>query len=169
VFPHHKARHLIGTPRAEGGDGLIRGWRWGLNVRAAVEQAGGVFDLGGMPEYYAPVRRYGIYADRGRDEVSSFQIQWLSGMIRLKLNNAFGLTSKATGWAEIGLMISFPKDEVSGDGAFYVFSNIEGRVCIYIIGKSTKKDRGGLKYREIAWLPELLYVRMNSLGSMFRR
>ena len=31
------------------------------------------------------------------------------------------------------------------------------------------KDRGGLKYREIARLPEFANVRMNSLGSMYRR
>ena len=30
------------------------------------------------------------------------------------------------------------------------------------------KDRGGLKYREIARLPEFASVRMNSLGSMYR-
>jgi hypothetical protein len=30
------------------------------------------------------------------------------------------------------------------------------------------KDRGGLKYQEIARLPEFSGVRMNSLGSMYR-
>jgi hypothetical protein len=30
------------------------------------------------------------------------------------------------------------------------------------------KDRGGLKYKEIARLPEFSGVRMNSLGSMYR-
>ena len=35
---------------------------------------------------------------------------WLSDTVRFKINNSFGLTSKATDWApEVGLMISFPK------------------------------------------------------------
>ncbi len=41
--------------------------------------------------------------------ISEVQV-WLSDTVRFKLYSAFGLTSKATGWApEIGLMISFPK------------------------------------------------------------
>jgi hypothetical protein len=119
VFPHHKAKHLIGTPELEtkAGIGLIRGFRWGtINVRVAVEQAGGVVDLGEYAvEYYKRLsKRFCVYAgiEGTQDEVefiSEFQI-WLSDNVRFKINNAFGLTTKATGWApEIGLMISFPK------------------------------------------------------------
>jgi len=59
-------------------------------------------------------KRLCVYAgiEGTQDEVefiSEFQL-WLSDTVRLKVNSAFGLTTKATGWApEIGLMISFPK------------------------------------------------------------
>jgi hypothetical protein len=119
VFPHHKTKYLIGTPELEtkAGIGLIRGFRWGtITVRAAVEQAGGVFDLGEYAvEYYKRLsKRLGLYAgiEGTQDElevISEVQL-WLSDTVRFKINNAYGLTSKATGWApEVGLMISFPK------------------------------------------------------------
>jgi hypothetical protein len=119
VLPHHKTKYLIGTPELEtkAGIGLIRGFRWGtIIVRAAVEQAGGVVDLGEYAiEYYKRLsRRLGVYAgiEGTQDElevISEVQL-WLSDTIRFKVNSAFGLTTKATGWApEIGLMISFPK------------------------------------------------------------
>jgi hypothetical protein len=119
VLPHHKTEYLIGTPELEtkAGIGLIRGFRWGtITVRAAVEQAGGVFELGEYAvEYYKRLsKRFCVYAgiEGTQDEVeliSEIQI-WLSDTVRFKVNNAFGLTTKATGWApEIGLMISFPK------------------------------------------------------------
>jgi hypothetical protein len=119
VLPHHKTKYLIGTPELEtkAGIGLIRGFRWGtIIVRAAVEQAGGVVDLGEYAiEYYKRLsRRLGVYAgiEGTQDElevISEVQL-WLSDTVRFKINSAFGLTTKATGWApEIGLMISFPK------------------------------------------------------------
>ncbi len=116
VFPHHKTKYLIGTPELEtkAGIGLIKGFRWGtITVRAAVEQAGGVFDLGEIAvEYYRRLSRaFCVYAgfEGTQDEIEFIaEIQWwLSDTVRLKLNNGFGVTSKATGWApEIGLMIS---------------------------------------------------------------
>jgi len=119
VFPHHKSKYLIGTPELEtkAGIGLIRGFRWGtITVRAAVEQAGGVFDLGEVAvEFYKRLSRsFCVYAgfEGTQDEVEFIaEIQWwLSDTVRFKVNNGFGLTSKATDWApEIGLMISFPK------------------------------------------------------------
>lgn len=119
VFPHHKAKHLIGTPELETkvGVGLIRGFRWGtITVRAAVEQSGGVVDLGEFAvEYYKRLsRRLCVYAgiEGAQDELEFIaEVQlWLSDSVRLKINNGFGLTSKATDWApEVGLMISFPK------------------------------------------------------------
>jgi hypothetical protein len=119
VLPHHKTKYLIGTPELEtkAGIGMIRGFRWGtIIVRAAVEQAGGVFELGEYAvEYYKRLsKRFCVYAgiEGTQDEVeliSEIQL-WLSDTVRFKVNNAFGLTTKATGWApEIGLMISFPK------------------------------------------------------------
>lgn len=119
VFPHHKAKYLIGTAELEtkAGIGLIRGFRWGtISARVAVEQTGGVFDLGEYAvEYYKRLsKRLCVYAgiEGTQDELEFIsEVQWwLSGTVRFKINNAFGLTSKATGWApEIGLMMSFPK------------------------------------------------------------
>lgn len=116
VFPHHKTKYLIGTPELEtkAGIGLIKGFRWGtITVRAAVEQAGGVFDLGEIAvEYYRRLSRaFCIYAgfEGTQDEIEFIaEVQWwLSDTVRLKFNNGFGVTSKATDWApEIGLMIS---------------------------------------------------------------
>lgn len=119
VFPHHRTKYLIGTPDLEtkAGIGLIKGFRWGtITVRAAVEQAGGHFDLGEFAvEYYRRLSRsFCVYAgfEGVQDEIEFIaEVQWwLSETVRFKINNGFGLTSKATGWApEIGLMISFPK------------------------------------------------------------
>ena len=119
VFPHHKSKPLIGTPEFEtkAGVGLIKGFRWGtITVRAAVEQAGGHFDLGEIAvEYYKRLSKaFCIYAgfEGTQDEIEFIaEIQWwLSDSVRFKINNGFGVTSKATDWApEIGLMISFPK------------------------------------------------------------
>jgi len=119
VFPHHKTKYLIGTPELEtkAGIGMIRGFRWGtITVRAAVEQAGGVFDLGEIAvEYYRRLSRtIGVYAgfEGTQDEIEFIaEVQWwLSDAVRLIFNNGFGVTSKATDWApEVGLMISFPR------------------------------------------------------------
>jgi hypothetical protein len=119
VFPHHKTKFLIGTPKLEtkAGVGLIKGFTWGtITVRAAVEQAGGVFELGEYAvEYFKRLSKTvcvygGIEGTQDEVELISEIQLWLSDTVRFKINNAFGLTSKAAGWApEIGLMISFPK------------------------------------------------------------
>lgn len=119
VFPHHRAKHLIGTQDLEtkAGIGIIKGFRWGtLIARAAVEQAGGVFDLGEIAvEYYKRLSRsFCVYAgfEGTQDEIEFIaEVQWwLSDTVRFKINSGFGVTSKATDWApEVGLMISFPK------------------------------------------------------------
>lgn len=118
VVPHHKSKPLIGTSEVEvkAGVGMIKGFRWGqITVRAAVEQSGG-FNLGEYAvEYYNRLSKsVGVYAgfEGNQDELEFItELQWwLSDTVRLKLNNAFGLTSKATDWGpEVGLMISFPK------------------------------------------------------------
>lgn len=119
VFPHHTSKSLIGTPDLETkvGIGMIRGFRWGtITVRTAIEQAGGVFDFGEYAvEYYKRLsKRFCLYTgiEGSQDELEWIaEIQWwLSDTVRFMLNNAFGLTSKATDWApEVGLMISFPR------------------------------------------------------------
>jgi len=119
VFPHHKAKPLIGTPELEtkAGIGLIRGFRWGtITVRAAVEQAGGVFNLGEFAiEYYKRLsKKFCVYAgvEGSQGEYMAIaEIQWwVSDTVRFKINNGFGISSKGSDWApEIGLMISFPK------------------------------------------------------------
>ncbi len=118
VVPHHKSKPLIGTSEieAKAGIGMIKGFRWGqITVRAAVEQAGG-FNLGEYAvEYYNRLsKRVGVYAgfEGNQDELEFItELQWwLTDSVRIMINNAFGVTSKATDWApEIGLMISFPK------------------------------------------------------------
>jgi len=117
VFPHHESKVLIGTPDLETkvGIGMIRGFRWGtITVRTAIEQAGGVLDFGEYAvEYYKRLSKsFGVYTgiEGSQDEIEWIaEIQWwLSKTVRFKINNAVGLTSKATDWApEIGLMISF--------------------------------------------------------------
>ena len=119
VFSHHKTKPLIGTPELEtkAGIGLIRGFRWGtITLRAAFEQAGGSVSFGEYAiEYYKRLSpSFCFYAgfEGAQDELTFIaEIQWwLSDTVRFKINNGFGVTSKATGWApEIGLMISFPK------------------------------------------------------------
>ncbi len=119
VFPHHKTKYLIGTPDVEtkAGIGLIKGFDWGtLIVRAAVEQAGGHFDLGEYAvEWYKRLSGgLGLYAgiEGTQDELEFItEVQWwLNDFIRFKFNNAFGVTKKATGWApEVGIMISFKR------------------------------------------------------------
>ncbi len=119
VVPHHKSKPLIGTPDLEtkAGIGMIRGFGWGtITVRLAVEQAGGVFDLGEYAvEFYKRLsKRIGVYTgiEGSQDELEYIaEVQlWLSDTVRFKINSGFGLTSKATDWApEIGLMISFPR------------------------------------------------------------
>jgi len=119
VFPHHKNRPLIGTPELEtkAGIGIVRGFTWGtVTVRAAVEQTGGVFDLGEYAiEYYKRLsKRFCVYAgvEGSQGEYMAIaEIQWwLSDTVRFKINSGFGISSKGSDWApEIGLMMSFPK------------------------------------------------------------
>lgn len=121
VLPHHKEKVLIGTSGTEikFGTGLIRGFRWGtLTARAAVEFASGSssqFDVGEYAVEY--LKRLGprwrIYAglEGTQDELSAIaELQWhLSKHVVLKINNGFGITSKATDYApEIGILFSIP-------------------------------------------------------------
>ena len=118
VFPFQKSKPLIGTPDWEFafGTGVVRGFSWGtLTARAAVANSGGSFEIGEYAVEYLKrlSRRLRIFGavEGSEDEVeliAEAQV-FLTPRIVLKLNNAFGATSKATDWApEIGVLFSFP-------------------------------------------------------------
>lgn len=117
VFPVQRSKLLIGTPDWEFkvGVGMVRGLSWGtISLRAAVANVGGTFEPGEYAfEYLRRVsRRVRLFAaiEGSEDEVELIgEAQlFLTPNIYLKLNNAFGVTSKATDWApEVGLMLSF--------------------------------------------------------------
>lgn len=119
VFPFQKHRKLIGTQDWEFklGTGIVRGFSWGTaTVRAALEYdaAEGTAALGEYAIEYlkriAPALRVLAAVEGSEDEVELItEAQWfLRPNIFLKLNNAFGVTSKATDWApEVGIMFSF--------------------------------------------------------------
>jgi hypothetical protein len=120
VFPLQKRKQLIGTRDWEFklGTGLVRGFGWGTaTVRAAVEYdaAEGTAALGEYAVEYlkrvSPSLRLFAAVEGSEDEVELIgEAQWfIRRNVVLKLNNALGLTSKATDWApEIGVMLSFP-------------------------------------------------------------
>ncbi|HSA56454.1 MAG TPA: hypothetical protein VLE53_12175 [Gemmatimonadaceae bacterium] len=118
VFPLQKQRQLIGTSDWEFklGSGVVRGFRWGtVTVRAAVEYDGeermmalGEFALEYLRRLSPAFRVFGA-VEGSEDEIEGIaELQWaLRPNIVLKLNNAIGLTSKATDWApEVGIMFS---------------------------------------------------------------
>lgn len=118
VFPLQKNKLLIGTQDWEFkfGSGVVRGFSWGTaTVRAAVEYdaADANLALGEVAVEY--LRRlnstFRVYAgvEGTQDEIEGIaELQWfLRPNLFLKVNNAFGLTSKATDWApEFGLVFS---------------------------------------------------------------
>jgi hypothetical protein len=117
VFPFQRHRKLIGTSSWEFqyGTGLARSFSFGtMTLRGSVAWADGSPEIGEYAvEYIRGVsnhlRVYGA-VEGSEDEVeliTEAQI-FFTPAIRLKLNNAVGLTKKATGWApEIGLMLVF--------------------------------------------------------------
>ncbi|HEY5547864.1 MAG TPA: hypothetical protein VIK50_17550 [Gemmatimonadaceae bacterium] len=118
VFPLQKNRLLIGTQDWEFkfGTGFVRGFSWGTTtVRAAMEYdaADANLALGEVAvEYLRRVNsKLRIYAgvEGTQDEIEGItELQlFLRPNLVLKINNAFGLTSKATDWApEFGLIFS---------------------------------------------------------------
>ncbi|HEX6059885.1 MAG TPA: hypothetical protein VFZ11_12820 [Gemmatimonadaceae bacterium] len=119
VFPLQKGKRLIGTQSWEFklGTGVVRGFGWGTaTVRAAVEYDGedGSMALGEYAAEYlrriSPRLRIFTGIEGSEDEVeliTEAQL-FLRPDVVLKLNNAFGVTSKATDWApEIGVVFSF--------------------------------------------------------------
>jgi hypothetical protein len=121
VFPHAKAKPLIGTADYElkFGTGLVRGTRFGTwTARAALEYAAGSssqLDLGEYAVEYlkrlSPSWRVYAGIEGTQDEVSAIgEIQWhLNRYAFVRVNSGFGLTSKATDWApEVGIVFTIP-------------------------------------------------------------
>lgn len=121
VFPLQKNKVLIGTQDWEFkyGTGAVRGFSFGtMTVRAAMEYdaAEGQLALGEVAiEYLRRVNsRLRLYAgvEGSEDEIEGItEVQWsIRPNVLLKINNAFGLTSKATDWApEIGVLFRLRK------------------------------------------------------------
>jgi hypothetical protein len=119
VFPLQKRKRLIGTQDWEFklGTGVVRGFAFGtMTVRAAAEYDGeeGSVALGEYAVEYlrrvSPALRLFGAVEGSEDEVELItEAQWfLRPTVALKLNNAIGLTPKATDWApEVGVMLSF--------------------------------------------------------------
>ena len=119
VSPQQRDKLLIGTPDWEFslGGGLIRGTPWGTmsgRLAATYSVEDKLLDLGEYAvEYLRNVSpRWRLYAgfEGEQDELSLIaEAQWhFSRSAYLKLNNGFGVTSKATDWApEVGVMFSF--------------------------------------------------------------
>lgn len=118
VYPLSKDKDLIGTKDWEFkfGTGIIRGFSWGtVSFRAAVEYSReeDKGELGEIAAEYlkrlSPFWRLYLGVEAAQDEAELItELQWhLADFAFIKLNNAFGLTSKATDWApEIGVMFS---------------------------------------------------------------
>lgn len=118
VFPLQRSRALIGTQDWEFklGTGVIRGLSWGtITARASVANSAGSFEVGEYAFEYlrrlSPRLRLFASLEGSEDEVELIgEAQlFLRRNVILKINNAFGVTSKAPGWApEIGLLLAFP-------------------------------------------------------------
>lgn len=120
VVPHHRDKLLIGTAGWElkYGTGIVRGFHWGtLTARAAVEYAeasSSHFDVGEYAIEYlrriSPSWRLYAGLEGTQDELSFIgDVQWhVTPNVFVRINNGFGLTSKATDWApEVGVVFSF--------------------------------------------------------------
>jgi hypothetical protein len=116
VLPLQKDKVLIGTQDWEFklGTGIVKGFRFGtMTWRVAGEYSAeeSKLELGEYAVEYlrrlSPTWRVFGGVEGSQDEVeliTEAQVHLSSGML-LKLNNAFGLTSKATDWApEVGLV-----------------------------------------------------------------
>lgn len=119
VFPLQKNRKLIGTQDWElkFGSGLIKGFGWGtMTVRASMQYNAGEskFESGEFAvEYLKKISnffRFYIGAEGTQDEVGGIvdlQFHFTPSMF-LRVNNSFGVTSKATDYApEVGILFHF--------------------------------------------------------------
>lgn len=119
VFPFQKDKELIGTSDWEFklGSGMMKGFKWGtLTIRLAVEYdaAENVFEAGEFALEYlkrvSPLFRFYIGVEGAQDEVELItDLQFhFSKKVMLRVNNAFGVTSKATDYApEVGVLFTF--------------------------------------------------------------
>jgi len=119
VFPLRKNKKLIGTQAWEFklGSGVMKGFRWGtVTVRLAGEYDAGE-SKGELGEYALEYLRrvsklFRLYlgVEGTQDEVEGIaDLQFhISPHAFIRVNNAFGLTSKATDWApEVGVLFHF--------------------------------------------------------------
>ena len=117
VFPFQRNRKLIGTSSWEFqyGMGLARSFGFGtMTLRASVAWADGSPEIGEYAvEYIRGVSDWlRLYAavEGSEDEVELINEAqlFITPRIRIKLNNAVGITRKAPGWApEVGVMFVF--------------------------------------------------------------
>lgn len=119
VFPLQKKKKLIGTPDWEFklGTGVTKGFSWGtITLRTAAEYSmeeskveAGEYAIEYLKRL-SPAWRVYLGIEGSEDEVELIpELQWhLTDSIFIKLNSAFGITSKAEDWApEVGIMFSF--------------------------------------------------------------
>ena len=118
--PVQRKKLLIATPDWEFalGTGLVRGFGWGtLTLRAALGYSKDErkLDIGEYAVEYlrrvSPAWRLYLGMEGTQDGVELItEAQWhITRAVVLRLNSAFGLTSKATDWApEVGIMFSLP-------------------------------------------------------------
>ena len=119
VYPFNKDKDLIGTQDWELklGTGLIRGFGFGtMTLRAAMEYNKGEskLELGEIAiEYLRRLSRtwrvyLGVEGTQDEIELITEAQLHLSDNVFVKLNNAFGPTSRATDWApEVGMVLRF--------------------------------------------------------------
>jgi hypothetical protein len=119
VFPLQKDKKLIGTPDWELklGTGVMKGFRWGtMTLRLAAEYNAGE-NKGELGEYaleylkrISKLFRFCVGVEGTQDEVEGItDLQFhISPNAFIRINNAFGVTSKATDWApEVGVLFHF--------------------------------------------------------------
>ncbi len=121
VAPVQTKQLLIATPDWEFafGAGLTRGFTWGtvtLRVAGQYELENPTLEFGEFAVEYlkrvSPAWRVYLGVEGTQDEVELItEAQWhITRSVFLRLNNAFGITSKATDWApEVGIMFSVPR------------------------------------------------------------
>lgn len=119
VLPLQKKKVLIGTQNWEFkfGSGLIKGFHWGtMTFRAAAEYDAGEkkLDIGEIAIEYlkrvSKIFRFGVMVEGTQDEVELIaDLQFhISPHAFVRINNGFGITSKATDYApEVGLLFHF--------------------------------------------------------------
>ncbi len=120
VAPVQTKKLLIATSDWELklGSGLVKGFSWGtvtLRIAGEYSVSESKFELGEYAVEYlkrlSPRWRLYLGVEGTQDELELInEVQWqIQKFMAFKLNNALGLTSKATDWApEIGMVFSLP-------------------------------------------------------------